>query len=132
MLHKERMLRACRSRLSIRASHLSALRESPTPIVFAHGLWHCSSASWSLARSPLLDALHRGGFTTGLLDLPGYGGAQALPRTWTLDDLIDDVRLALAALKAPCVVVAPSFSVRAKSERFRQSRIGGRMPFYMG
>lgn len=96
-----------RAALRTRPPAAAAAREAPTPVTLLHGPWAPCTA---FARLPLLADLATAGFTTGTLDLPGYGASTApLPATATLDDVVDGARAALAAgLPAAPVLVAHS------------------------
>jgi pimeloyl-ACP methyl ester carboxylesterase len=92
--------------LDIRGPSASAVREAPTPIIFASGLLHPASA-WD-DRTGLPKRLQAAGYTVGLLDLPGYGRASAGWRsTQSLDDLVDDLQRAFSALHTAPLVIAP-------------------------
>lgn len=89
----------------------SAPRESPVPVALLSSPF--ASAGAVEAATSVAARLAAAGHTVGLVDLPGYGRARALPSGWSLDDVIADLHDALvAALAAPPVAIAHSASAQ--------------------
>ena len=101
-----RLARSCFSKFS---PAQSVPRESPTPVLFVSSPFH-DAQRWLLAG--VVDDVVRSGYTTALIDLPGCGGAQSLPRSWTLDHLITDLHHTISSTRTGGlpVVVASSFT----------------------
>lgn len=77
--------------------------------MFTSGLLH-SAAAWD-AHSSLPSRLRRAGFTTALLDLPGYGRAPAgWPANASIDDLVSELRTTIGKLHVPPILIAPDLT----------------------
>lgn len=97
------------SSLAVHPPASDAVREAPTPVVFTSGVLH-SAAAWD-AHSSLPSRLRRAGFTTALLDLPGYGRAPAgWPANASIDDLVSELRATIGKLHVPPVLIAPDLT----------------------
>lgn len=85
----------------------SAARESPVPIALISSPFFPVHSLEN--QTTLASTLSAAGFTVGLVDLPGFGKAKALPSAWTLDDVVADWHEAMVtSLAAPPVAITHS------------------------
>ena len=110
--------RAATSLLRLTPAMSSSAREAPTPVALLGGPWQGAS---SFQRMPLLRALSVSGFGVAALDLPGYGRANGLPADASLDDVVDGVHTALAALRGPPPIMIAHSSAALLAQKYLES-----------